>query len=112
MSFAMSDLRIIEGGKHRSPAPGNLTGNRHQADDMQFGAPPSLLTGIITATFGAGAAVISLLVYFEIWRPEPYISQQWLVFVFAGAIIGFFLRLERAIEAAANPSRCVEASRR
>ena len=112
MSVAMNDLRVIKGGKELPPTKKKNVSNIEPSDDMQFGPPPTLLTGILTGMLGAGAAVISLLVYFEIWRPEPYISQQWLVFVFAGAIFGFFLRLERALEEAFNPSRIGEPGRR
>lgn len=112
MRFAMSDLHVIPGGKESPPGQNNLIENFQPADDMQIGPPPSLLVGIITGVLGAGAAVISLLLFFEIWQPESYISQQWLLFVFAGAIIGFFLRLERSFDEAFSLSRSEEPSRR
>ena len=56
--------------------------------------------GMVTGLLGAGAGVMSLLLFFQFWQPESYISQQWLPFVFVGAVIGFFLRLEQPLEAA------------
>jgi len=107
----MSELHEIRGGKETLPAQNNLVSNFEPADDMQLGPPPSLLVGIVTGTLGAGASVISLLLFFKIWQPESYISQQWLLFVFAGAIIGFFLRFERVIDEAFSLSRSGEPSR-
>ena len=65
---------------------------------MEFGPPPTLLVGLITGLLGAGAGVVSLLLYFKLWQPESYISQQWLIFVIAGAIVGFYLRIERIFQ--------------
>jgi H+/Cl- antiporter ClcA len=74
-------------------------------DDSQFDLPPSLFVGIITGLVGAAAAVVSLLVYFKLFQPETYISQRWLIFVFLGTVIGFFLRLERPpVEEASDSS--------
>ena len=64
-------------------------------DELQFGTPPSLLTGTLTGLIGAGAGVISLLLYFQFRQPESYISHHWLIFILAGAAVGTFLRLER-----------------
>ena len=68
-----------------------------QLDDMEFGVPPSLLVGFVTSLFGAGAGVLSLVIFFYVWNPESYVSAEWLGFILIGAIMGFFLRLERPL---------------
>jgi hypothetical protein len=98
MSFTMRKLHVIQGGKNNLTADPGSAGKFQPEVDTRFGPPPSLLVGIITGLFGAGAGIISLLLLFTIRQPEPYISQQWLIFVFAGAIIGFFIRLEQPFE--------------
>lgn len=68
-----------------------------QLDDTEFGIPPSLLVGFVTSLFGAGAGVLSLVIFFYVWNPDAYVSSEWLGFVLIGAIMGFFLRLERPL---------------
>ena len=68
-----------------------------QLDDTQFGVPPSLLVGFVTSLFGAGAGVLSLVIFFYVWNPHSYVSAEWLSFVLIGAVMGFFLRLERPL---------------
>lgn len=68
-----------------------------QLEEQQFGVPPSLIIGIITSLFGAGAGVVSLIIFFYVWKPEAYVSPEWLVFVLTGAFAGFFMRLERPL---------------
>ena len=101
----MRDFRVVQGGKDNPTTEPNSPSSLQLADDMQFGPPPSLLVGTITALFGAGAGIASLLLFFTIWQPESHISQQWLMFVLAGAILGFFLRLERPLEQARDLMR-------
>lgn len=94
----MRKFRVIQGGKgNRTAKPGSAH-NLQPEVDMRFGPPPSLLVGMITALFGAGAGIISLLLLVTIRQPETYSSQHWLIFVFAGAIVGFFIRLEQPFE--------------
>ena len=101
----MTHLYIIRGGKDDPPSADSSTIDLHSMDDSQFDLPPSLLVGIITGLVGAAAAVVSLLVYFKLFQPETYISQHWLIFVFLGTVIGFFLRLERPpVEEASDSS--------
>ena len=99
----MSDLRIIQGGKESPPTHYVSASDFQPANDVQFGSPPSLLIGTITALLGACAGVASLLVFFTLWQPEAYISQDWLIFVLAGACVGFFLRFERPFEEEFGP---------
>ena len=96
----MSHLRHSQGGEEQPPARHRSIRNLHSADDISIGPPRSLLVGIVTGLLGAGAGVMSLLLFFQVWQPGSYISQQWLPFVFVGAVIGFFLRLEQPLEAA------------
>ena len=101
----MTHLYTIRGGKDDPPSADRSTIDLHSMGDSQFDLPPSLLVGIITGLVGAAAAVVSLLVYFKLFRPETYISQHWLIFVFLGTVIGFFLRLERPpVEEASDSS--------
>jgi hypothetical protein len=98
----MSELHIIRGGKHNSPKAHSSVVGLQGGDVPQFGPPPSLLVGLITGMLGAAVGVVSLLIFFSLWQPEPYISTQWLIFVVIGAVFGFFLRVERAIIAGLN----------
>lgn len=91
----MSHLRVMRDGQERPPTESSPASNFRSSDEFRFGPPPSLLAGIITGLLGTGATLISLMLFFRLWQPEPYISPQWLVFVLAGAMIGFFMRLER-----------------
>ena len=101
----MTHLYIIRDGKDDPPSAYSSTIDLHSMGNSQFGLPPSLLVGIITGLVGAAAGVVSLLVYFKLFQPEPYISQHWLIFVFVGTVIGFFLRLERSpVEEASDSS--------
>ena len=70
---------------------------RDQLDEPEFGMPPRLIVGALTALFGAAAGMLSLMIFFYTWGPEHYISRQWLVFVLIGSVAGFFLRIERPI---------------
>ena len=95
-------LRVLQGGRE-------LPTNRSDAvydcvDDEVFGIPPNLITGLLTGLLGASAGAISLLVHFKLYQPETYISQHWLLFVFLGTVIGFFLRLERPFVEEASDS--------
>ena len=101
----MTHLYIIRGGKDDPPSADSSTIDLHSMGDSQFDLPPSLLVGFITGLVGTAAAVVSLLVYFKLFQPETYISQHWLIFVFLGTVIGFFLRLERPpVEEASDSS--------
>jgi hypothetical protein len=87
----MGNLRVLEGGRSRST-------ERDGPDCAglgEFGAPTNLLFGVISASFGALGGVVSLVVFFELFSPYPYISTDWAVFVGIGAVIGYFLRIER-----------------
>ena len=103
-SLSRSDLHVIQGGKGNPFRKYSSVSNFQSPLDSPFGEPPSLLVGTITALLGTGAGVLSLLVFFQFWQPESYISQHWLIFVFAGGIIGFFLRLERFRDEGFNPT--------
>ena len=100
----MSDLHVIKGGRDYAHETESSAINLHNADHSQFGPPPSLLVGIVTAILGAAVGVVSLLIFFKLWQPEPYISPQWLSFIILGAIFGFFLRLERPLVKALDPA--------
>ena len=91
----MSHLRLFKAGKAPPPTGREPASNFQSSTELQFGAPPSLLVGTVTGLLGAGAGAVSLLLYFRFWQPEPYISQQWLVFLLVGAVVGYFMRLER-----------------
>ena len=91
----MSNLRIVQSGKEPPRNEHNLADNFRSPDELQFGPPPSLLSGTITGLLGAAAGVVSLMLFFQLWQPEPYVSQEWLIFVVVGAVIGFYMRLER-----------------
>jgi hypothetical protein len=93
----MSHLRCVEGGEEVPLTERSLASTFHSPHDFRFGPPPSLLAGTITSVLGVGASLVSLVLFFWLWQPEPYISQQWLIFAVAGAIIGFFMRLEQPI---------------
>lgn len=95
MCFAMSHLRVIHGGKEPPPTEHNLPSHPRLSEELRFGKPPRLLAGFVTSLFGAGAGVISLLLFFQLRQPHFYISREWLMFIAAGAVIGFFMRLER-----------------
>lgn len=90
----MSNLRIIEDGKRVPLTERSLASTFQSTQDFRFGPPPSLLAGITTSVLGVGASLASLIIFFWLWQPGPYISREWLVFAVAGAIIGFFMRLE------------------
>lgn len=66
-----------------------------QLDDEVFGIPPSLKMGLLTGLVGAAAGGISLFLYFYVWKPDYYVSPDWLIFVALGVIMGFFLRIEQ-----------------
>ena len=95
MCFVMSHLRVFKAGKAAPPTERDPASNFPSSTELQFGPPPNLLMGAVTGLLGAGAGAVSLLLYFRFWQPEPYISQRWLVFLLAGAIFGYFMRLER-----------------
>ena len=94
----MHKFRVIQGGKDNLTAISGSADNFQPEVDMRFGPPPRLLVGMITALFGASAGIISLLLLITIRQPETYSSQHWLIFVLAGAIVGFFIRLEQPFE--------------
>jgi hypothetical protein len=91
----MPELMVIQGGRDSSLEDDTAGFQRVQADEGQFGPPPNLLIGLLTSLVGAGAGIISLVIYFKIFLPGSYASPIWLQFVLAGAIAGFFLRIER-----------------
>lgn len=93
----MSHLRVIQGGKELPPTEHGRPSSPKLPDELHFGPPPSPLVGAITALFGAGIGVISLMLFFQLRQPHFYISQEWLMFVAVGATIGLFMRLERPI---------------
>jgi hypothetical protein len=93
----MSHLRIIEGGETDPLTERSLASTFQSPHEFRFGPPPSLLAGTITSVLGVGASLVSLMLFFWLWQPGPYISKEWLVFAVAGAIIGFFMRLEQPI---------------
>ena len=68
-----------------------------QLHEQQFGMPPNIFVGVITAIFGAGAGAVSLVIFFYVWNPHHYVTPDWLMFVMIGAFAGFFLRLERPL---------------
>lgn len=91
----MPELMVVQGGRGRSLKGGTAGTQFEQTDEAQFGPPPSLLVGILTGLVGAGAGIISLLIYFELFHPASYVAPNWLIFVLAGAVAGFFLRVEQ-----------------
>lgn len=99
------NLRVIHGGIDQPSVAHKSVSDLESADPMHFGRPTSLLVGAITSLVGAGCGVISLLLYFRFLQPESYISQQWLIFVLVGAIVGFFMRLERPFLNERSPVR-------
>ena len=66
-----------------------------QLGDEVFGIPPSLKMGLLTGLVGAAAGGISLFLYFYVWKPDYYVSPDWLIFIALGVIVGFFLRIEQ-----------------
>jgi len=86
---------VIQGGKDCTLNGKSAGFQCDQAGATQFGPPPSLLIGLLTGLVGAGAGVISLLIYFKVFQPASYVSPNWLIFVIAGAVAGFFLRIEQ-----------------
>ncbi len=66
-----------------------------QLGEEAFGFPPSLKTGLLTGLVGAAAGGVSLFFYFLLWKPDYYVSPDWLIFIALGVIAGFFLRIEQ-----------------
>ena len=95
MRFAMSHLRVIQGGKEPPPAEYCSIKQLQHSHELHFGPPPSLFVGTVTSLVGAFAGVVSLVLFFLMRQPDLYISQEWLMFVAAGAIVGAFMRLEQ-----------------
>lgn len=90
----MPRLKVIQGGRDCSLKDDTADFQYDQADEGQFGPPPSILVGFLTSLVGAAAGIVSLLIYFKLFDPASYISRDWLIFVFAGAAAGIFLRVE------------------
>lgn len=90
----MVELRIIDGGR-------DATGSEQVVDqipDIEFGIPKNLYFGLVSAALGAAAGLMSLICYFHFSSPDLYISPQWLMFIAAGAVVGFFMRIERPLQ--------------
>jgi hypothetical protein len=93
----MPDLRVIDGGREIADAAPASFDIHDEFDDVEFGAPPNVFVGLATGLVGALAGFISLLIYFHIWDPAPYVSPQWLVFACLGAVAGYFMRMEKSL---------------
>ena len=91
----MGELQVIKGGEGHTVRDESSASELDQVAEHQFGMPPSLLVGFLTSLIGAGAGIVSLLIHFTLFQPESYISPKWLVFVLAGAVAGYFLRVEQ-----------------
>lgn len=93
----MPELRVIDGGNDFADAASAAFDQYNEIDDVEFALPPNLYVGLVTGLIGAAAGLVSLIIYFHLWDPAPYISPQWLTFAALGATAGFFLRLEAAL---------------
>jgi hypothetical protein len=89
----MSDFRIKESIDDDHASLNDVIVD--QLGDEVFGIPPSLRTGLLTGLVGAAAGGVSLFFYFYLWKPEYYVSPDWLIFIALGLIVGFFLRIEQ-----------------
>lgn len=68
-----------------------------QLDDPIFGLPPSRIVGMLTGLVGLATGVLSLIIFFFLFRPDSPITADWLVFLMIGSIAGYFLRFERGV---------------
>ncbi len=93
----MPQLRLVKGRTTRSIKDDVAGFKFHREDEIHFGRPPNLAIGCLTGLAGIAAGIVSLLVYFLLFDSLSQFSRDWLLFPVAGAIAGFFLRIEALI---------------
>ena len=93
----MSKLYVVGNEQRDKHVALNYYPEFDQLDDPIFGLPPSRMVGILTGLVGFATGVLSLIIFFFLFRPDSPITPDWLVFLLIGSVAGYFLRFERGV---------------